>query len=72
MYEPLGNPEPQVGDVAAVLLNLDPSYCRAAIGPLIAMIERVVAGEEQLRRADRGMIPDSARASARQIDRVAR
>jgi hypothetical protein len=71
MYEPFGSPEPQVRDVAAVLLNLDPSYRRAAIGPLIAMIERVVASGE-FHRADQGKVLDSALASARRIDRVTR
>ena len=69
MYEPLGSAEPQVRDVATVLLNLDPSHCRAAIGPLIAMIERVVASGE-LHRGDQGKISDSA-VCARRIDRGA-
>jgi hypothetical protein len=47
--EPLGGHEPQVSDVAAALLLLAAPDRRAAIGPLIAMIERVVAGGEDQR-----------------------
>jgi hypothetical protein len=39
-------PEPHFRDVAATLLHLAPSDRRAAIRPLIAMIERVASGGE--------------------------
>jgi hypothetical protein len=68
---PLGGPEPQVRDVAAALLRLAAPDRRAAIGALIALIERVVAGEEP-QRSDRGTTPDPARASPRRIGRVTR
>ena len=71
MNEPLGGPEPQVRDVAAALLNQAPPDRRAAINPLIAMLEHIVAGGE-LHQADRGVIPDPSHASPRRIGRVAR
>jgi hypothetical protein len=69
--EPLDGPEPQVGDVAAALLNLASSDRRLAMGPLIAMIESVLA-DGQLHRADRGMIFDLASAPRRRTGRVTR
>jgi hypothetical protein len=53
----LGDPEPQVRDVAAALLNLAPPARRTAIGPLIAMIERVVANQDR-DRAGEDRLPD--------------
>jgi hypothetical protein len=57
--------------VAAALLHLSPLDRRAFIGPLIAMIERVVAGGEP-HPADRGPLPEPARASGRCIGRAVR
>jgi hypothetical protein len=60
-----------VRDVAAALLHLAPSDRRAFIGPLIAMIERVVADGEH-HTADGLMMPFPARASTRRIGRLVR
>jgi hypothetical protein len=42
MFELFDSPESQIRDVAATLLRLTPSARRAAIRPLIALIEHVV------------------------------
>jgi hypothetical protein len=55
-----GRPELRVCDVAAALLNLDPPDRRAFLGPLIALIERVVADGVRP-RTDPGMRPDPNR-----------
>jgi len=69
--ETFSSPERQVWDVASALLHLPPRHWRAAIGPLIATIERVVAGEDRP-GGDREMIPDPTLPLSRQIDRVSR
>jgi hypothetical protein len=57
--ETLRGPDPQVRDVAAALLRLDPPDRRAFIAPLIALIERAAAGEPH-HPAGRGAIPRPA------------
>jgi hypothetical protein len=69
--ETLRRPEPQVRDVAAALLHLDPPDRRAFIGPLIALIERVVADGEH-HPADRRVLPVPARPPTRRSGRLAR
>jgi len=71
MDETIRRPEPQVRDVAAALLHPDPPDRHAFIGPLIALIERVVADEERP-RPDPGMIPVPDRVARRRIGGVAR
>lgn len=71
MNKSLGDPEPQVRDVAAALLNLAPPARRTAIGPLIAMIERVVANEDR-DRAGGDSLPDRSHSSQGRIRPVDR
>jgi hypothetical protein len=60
-----------VWDVAAALLQLAPSDRHAFIGPLIALIERVLADGEH-HPVDRPMIPFPARTSPRRLGRLVR